>query len=201
MIALSAFNLARSAWIGMAAASPLPAATPAANADCTARANYRRLDDREIGTAVTNRMIVYDWRDGPIYRAVISERFFHRRSRYQVQYDMMTGGGTWAIVNARLCTREHGEQMLCRGLFQSPTCGYALSEPDGEAPSFAQELLPRIDGPPAPRSATAASAAESLRRNSSLGRTRLPHRNGRLPRRTWLDYRARRSERLSKADC
>ncbi len=134
MITSSVINLVSAAWMGMAAASPPSTEPPAASVDCTARAEYRRLNDREIEAAIADNTIVYDWAEG-MYRAIISERFHDRRGRYEVQYPRYTGGGAYTIARGLLCTQETGEsERFCRRMFGSQACGFAFSEPDGERP-------------------------------------------------------------------
>ena len=136
MITFPAFALMGAVWTGLATASPPPTETSGANVDCTESAEYQRLNDREIEAAVVNNRIVYDWRSG-IYRAIRDERFDRRRNRYLVRYEGQLSGGTYEITGDRLCTRELNDSFaLCRRMFHSTRCGYALSEPGADYPRY-----------------------------------------------------------------
>ncbi len=136
MITLNVIILMGAGWTGLAGASLPLTEPPAANADCMARADYRELNDREIEAAVVDSRIVYDWRSG-IYRAIRDERFDRRRNRYLVRYEGRLSGGTYEITGGRLCTRELNDSLaLCRRMFHSARCGYALSEPGADHPRY-----------------------------------------------------------------
>jgi hypothetical protein len=136
MITFPAIALAVAAWIGPVAGSSPPIQRPAADADCMTHTDYRRLNDREIEAAVVGKRLVYNWREG-IYRAIRDERFDRRRNRYLVRYEGQLSSGTYEITGGRLCTRELNDSFaLCRRMFHSARCGYAMSEPGADHPRY-----------------------------------------------------------------
>lgn len=146
------------AWAAVAGASgppdgerpsPAPAPEPPSNpaADCAGRAPYRPLSGGEIEAAIVGRTFAHDWLSG-IDRGIRTERFDRpsprRGNRYRVRYDGVVGGGSYAIAGDRLCTRElGGEATLCRRMFRSEACGYALSDPGADLPRYRVRIIER----------------------------------------------------------
>ena len=105
------------------------------------RPTYRALTGQEIRSAVVGSAIIYDWH-GAIYRGAIEERFSARTSRFEIQYDLGAGLGTYEVREGRLCTHEFGsEPESCRLLFVSDRCGFALSAPDNDQPLYRVRIV------------------------------------------------------------
>lgn len=138
VVALGGPSVAASEYSSIFEASPVRSGSPAPSNSGLAcdQSEYLRLTTGQIRAALTDKTVVYDWNGGAIYRAVISERFLRWRNRYRVHYDMVTGGGTWSAARGQLCTREYGQGSVCRRAFRSERCGYAFSEPGGNAATY-----------------------------------------------------------------